>query len=224
MITIVIFFPETNRSIVGDGSIPPPIWNRSLFQLFREDDLVPNRQSLEKKVTGINPLISLRILANKENFIVCVYGSFLFAGFSSLTSVLASQLQERYHYNEVQVGLCYLPIGIGSIFSRWTTAKLIDRNFRRQAEKQGVSKPALHVHTKVHCLPIPLPSLLTNPHRHFPRQEPQTRHKRTQHRTRPPRHRLPLNPRHLRPRPRLRLSHATPHPHRRRAHRALPPL
>jgi predicted MFS family arabinose efflux permease len=137
MVTILTFFRETNRSIVGDGSIPPQRWNRSLFQLFWKDNLVPNRESLEKKVTGINPLASLRVLASKENFIVCIYGGLLFAGFSSVTSVFASQLQERYNYNEVQVGLCYLPIGVGSFLSRWTTAKLIDWNFKREAEKQG---------------------------------------------------------------------------------------
>jgi predicted MFS family arabinose efflux permease len=137
MLTMLTFFRETNRSIVGDGSISPQRWNRNLFQLLWKNTLVPNQQSLVKKVTGVNPLKSLRILANKENFIVCVYGGLLFAGFSSVTSVFASQLQERYHYNEVQVGLCYLPIGIGSFLSRWTTAKLIDWNFKREAEKQG---------------------------------------------------------------------------------------
>lgn len=137
MATILIFFRETNRSIVGDGSIPPQRWNRSLFQLIWKDDLVPDRESLKKKVTGVNPFASLRVLANMENFIVCVYGGLLFAGFSSVTSVFASQLQARYNYNEVQVGLCYLPIGVGSFLSRWTTAKLIDWNFKREAEKQG---------------------------------------------------------------------------------------
>ena len=137
MLLILIAFPETNRSIVGDGSIPAPRWNRSLSQLLQKDSLVPKMESLGKKKKGVNPLSSLRLLGSRENFIVCVYGGLLAAGFSSVTSVFASQLQERYDYNEVQVGLCYLPIGIGSFLSRWTTAKLIDWNFRRDAEKLG---------------------------------------------------------------------------------------
>lgn len=141
MVAIFIFFRETNRAIVGDGSVQPQRWNRTVLQVFRKDNLVPNEQTLEKKTTGVNPFKSLRILAGKENFIVCVYGGLLFAGFASVTSVLASQLQERYDYNEVQVGLCYIPIGIGSLFSRWTTAKLIDWNFKREAEKQGKDGP-----------------------------------------------------------------------------------
>jgi predicted MFS family arabinose efflux permease len=138
------FFRETNRSIVGDGSVPPQIWNRSLVQMLWKDSLVPNQQSLKKKRVGVNPLTSLEILRNMENFIVCIYGGLLFAGYSSVISIFASQLQERYNYNQVQVGLCYLPFGVGSIFSRWTAAKLIDWNFRREAEKQGKFSPGSH--------------------------------------------------------------------------------
>lgn len=137
LVIILIFFRETNRSIVGDGSIPPSRWNRSFFQILRKDKLVANQQSLGRKVSGVNPLTSVRVLASKENFIICIYGGLLFAGFSSVTSVFASQLQERYAYNEVQVGLCYLPIGIGSLLSRWTVAKLLDWNFKREAKKHG---------------------------------------------------------------------------------------
>lgn len=138
MVAMLVFFRETNRAIVGDGTNPPQRWNRSLVQLFGKDDiLVPNPDSLEKRVTGVNPLTSLKVLAGKENFIVCVYAGLLFAGSSILTAAMASQLPERYNYNEVQVGLCYLPIGIGSLVSRWTVGKLIDWNLNREAKKQG---------------------------------------------------------------------------------------
>ncbi|KAK6836889.1 hypothetical protein PG987_007384 [Apiospora arundinis] len=92
----------------------------------------------QKKVTGVNPFKSLRILADRENLILCIYGGLLFAGFSATTGVFASQLDERYHLNQVQAGLCYLPLGFGSILSRWTVGKLIDWNFKREAQRQGV--------------------------------------------------------------------------------------
>lgn len=139
LVVTFTFFPETNRSIVGDGSVPPQIWNRSLIQMVRRNKLVPQLQSLEKKRHGVNPLTSLQILLDMENFIVCVYGGLLFAGYASVLSIFATQLEERYNYNQVQVGLCYLPFGVGTIFSRWTAGKLIDWNFKREAEKQGTS-------------------------------------------------------------------------------------
>lgn len=148
MSVILVFFGETNRAIVGDGSNPPQKWNRSFSQFFRKDDLlVPNPHSLEKRVTGVNPFKSLRILAGKENFIVCVYVGLLFAGSSALTAVLASQLPERYNYNEVQVGLCYLPIGVGSLVSRWTVGKLVDWKLNREVEKQGKMPPKARTST-----------------------------------------------------------------------------
>ncbi|KAK8859127.1 major facilitator superfamily domain-containing protein [Apiospora arundinis] len=138
MVLVAILFPETNRSIVGDGSNPPQRWNRSFLQLFQKGRLAPNPMSIEKKVTGVNPFKSLRILADRENLILCIYGGLLFAGFSATTGVFASQLDERYHLNQVQAGLCYLPLGFGSILSRWTVGKLIDWNFKREAQRQGV--------------------------------------------------------------------------------------
>lgn len=136
MVLVAILFPETNRSIVGDGSNPPQRWNRSFLQLFQKGRLAPNPKSIEKKVTGVNPFKSLRILADRENLILCIYGGLLFAGFSATTGVFASQLDERYHLNQVQAGLCYLPLGFGSILSRWTVGKLIDWNFKREAQRQ----------------------------------------------------------------------------------------
>lgn len=135
---VLTFFRETNRSIVGDGSVPPQKWNRSLVQIFRKDKLVANPESLAEKRIGVNPLASIQILRNKENFIVCIYGALLFGGYASVISIFATQLEERYGYSQVQVGLCYLPFGVGSILSRWTAGKMIDWNFKREADKQGM--------------------------------------------------------------------------------------
>jgi predicted MFS family arabinose efflux permease len=116
---------ETNRSIVDDGSVPPQKWNRSLVQMLWEDKLVPNPQSLGKKRTGVNLLASIQILRNRENLILCVYGGSLFGGYASVISIFASQLQEQYGYSQVQVGLCYLPFGIGGVSSpQLSTSKL----------------------------------------------------------------------------------------------------
>jgi hypothetical protein len=38
----------------------------------------------------------------------------------------------------VQVGLCYLPLGIGSLCSRWTAGLLLDWNFRRHARRHKI--------------------------------------------------------------------------------------
>ena len=54
-----------------------------------------------------------------------------------MLSTLPSQL-EKYGFNPLQVCLCYIPYGIGSLSSRWTIGTLIDWNFRRFAKIHGV--------------------------------------------------------------------------------------
>ena len=106
---IFIFFGETARPIVGDGSIPPQSWNRSYLQMRSKgvSNLKPNLASLERRKSRPNPLTSLALLWDRENFILSVSGGLLYAGYSSVTSVLASQLQQRYEYDAV----CRPPLG-----------------------------------------------------------------------------------------------------------------
>tara|TARA_R110002060_G_scaffold78251_1_gene91109 strand:+ start:718 stop:1647 length:930 start_codon:yes stop_codon:yes gene_type:complete len=134
-----VVFPETNRSIVGNGSIKPPMWNRSLYQVLHKYSTPEEVHTLTKRKRTVNPFTSLRLLGNKENFILATYTGILYAGYAAVSSILASQLVRRYHFNEVQSGLCYIPLGIGALTSRWTMAVLIDWNFKREAEKQGLS-------------------------------------------------------------------------------------
>lgn len=69
----------------------------------------PNLDSLERRRKRPNPLTSLVLLLDRENLIVSLSGGLLYAGFASVTSVLASQLQQRYGYDAV-----------GQLFSRTT--------------------------------------------------------------------------------------------------------
>jgi hypothetical protein len=67
-----------------------------------------------------------------------LFGALLYAGFFSVLSTLPSQLKAKYNFNSLQIGLCYLPYGIGSLTSRWTVGTLIDWNFRRHARLLGI--------------------------------------------------------------------------------------
>lgn len=77
---IFIFFRETRRSIVGNGSVPPPKWNRSLLQMIRPDSTTPEAKTLEKRRPVVNPFRSVPILGNRESCIIIMYGGLLYAG------------------------------------------------------------------------------------------------------------------------------------------------
>jgi MFS family permease len=95
-------FPETNRSVVGNGSVKPPKWNQSLYQVSSKQSVSEDRSTLTNKKPNVNPFTSLRLLGNKENFVLAAYTGILYAGYAAVSSILASQLVRRYHFNEVQ--------------------------------------------------------------------------------------------------------------------------
>ncbi|KJX93085.1 hypothetical protein TI39_contig4417g00007 [Zymoseptoria brevis] len=139
MLIMLVFIRETCRSIVGDGSVPPPKWGRTLVQVLSPDSFLPNHQSLEKPRTTVTPLRALQLLTSKVNLIVVLYGGFAYAGYVSITVTLSSQLHARYGYSDVITGVCYLAISLGSLSSFLTSAALTDWNFKREAKKQGVT-------------------------------------------------------------------------------------
>lgn len=56
---------------------------------------------------------------------------------SMIMTTLSEQLTDRFGFSSVITGLCYLPLGFGSLLSRWSAGKLFDFNFRRHARLLG---------------------------------------------------------------------------------------
>ncbi len=143
MFLMFLFFPETSRSVVGNGSIPPQKWNASLLDLIRRHrqrnaDVPLQSQTVERRRRRPNPFEAVQVAFQKEAGTILFFGALLYAGFFSVLSSLPSQLEEKYNFNSLQIGLCYIPYGFGSLTSRWTVGSLIDWNFRRHARLLGV--------------------------------------------------------------------------------------
>jgi MFS family permease len=144
MILMIVFLPETSRSVVGNGSVRPQWWNRSVLDIVcsrwqREGVVVEvEGETVVKRRRRPNPLDAVKIAFQKEAGMILFFGALLYAGFFSVLSSLPSQLEQKYGFNSLQIGLCYLPHGIGSMSSRWTVGSLIDWNFRRHARRLGI--------------------------------------------------------------------------------------
>ncbi|KAK2767648.1 hypothetical protein FQN54_003806 [Arachnomyces sp. PD_36] len=142
---LVIFVPETCRAVVGNGSVAPARWNTPLFHPPKHEAHVSDDASGEdrkdKRATRPKrptPLDALKVAGEKETGAIIIFTTMLFGGYVTVLSSLPSQLEHKYHFNSLQVGLCYIAYGAGSLTSRWTIGKLIDWNFRRHAKKQGI--------------------------------------------------------------------------------------
>ncbi|KAI1081394.1 putative MFS transporter [Whalleya microplaca] len=140
---VVVAMPETCRAVVGNGSVPPPRWQLSLWQYFNQrgkktENLGVDVQTIKRGRKRPNPLTSLKIASEKEPGMILWYGSMLYSGYFVVLSTLSTQLQARYGFDSLKVGLCYLPLGMGSLTSRWTVGRILDKNFHRLARLHDI--------------------------------------------------------------------------------------
>ncbi|KAI0854058.1 MFS general substrate transporter [Daldinia vernicosa] len=141
MVPYVLAVPETGRKVVGNGSIPPQGWNMTLLDYIRFRRQARNQPTgqVKQKLRFPNPFNTLAVIGNKDMAMILFYNASLYIGFMLITSTLASQFADIYHYNDIQLGLCYLPIGGATTVSSICNGYMIDWNFRRIAKKLGVN-------------------------------------------------------------------------------------
>ena len=140
LLIYLLFMPETCRNVVGNGSIPPQPWNRPMIAYLSprratSTEAVDFERS-SKRRPGL--LSSIRILVEKESFLILFFGGLVYTGYVIIITGLPQQLASTYNFNSVQVGLCYLPIGFGPLLIRPVIGRIMDANFRRHARALGV--------------------------------------------------------------------------------------
>ncbi|OAA80742.1 general substrate transporter [Akanthomyces lecanii RCEF 1005] len=154
LLLIVALFPETCRRIVGDGSIMPPPIYRSLLQTIRvrkENRKINETADLEgasAAATGAseakfkfkppNVLEAVMMLFRRASGLLLWSSAIIFAGFYCITAAMPVLLHRRYHLNETQVGLMYLPIAGGSIIAAFAAGRLMTWNYKRHCAMAGL--------------------------------------------------------------------------------------
>ncbi|KAK5171338.1 uncharacterized protein LTR77_004482 [Saxophila tyrrhenica] len=148
LVVFTLFFPETCRNVVGNGSIPAKGLNQSILGYIqqrrhaRSNESIHDDQSIvstqrKRKFTFPNPLTTLKILGEKESCIVLLYNGFFFTGMMICVASVPDLFQRVYHLNELEIGLCYISLGVGSLVSALTMGHVVDWNFRRYASRLG---------------------------------------------------------------------------------------
>ncbi|KAI0482167.1 chloramphenicol resistance protein [Xylariaceae sp. FL0804] len=139
MVPYVLAVPETGRKVVGNGSVRPPVWNMTLVDYLRFRNQSRDRSAVgdNRRIPIPNPLNTLKILRHKDMAMVLFYNSTLYIGFMLATATLSSQFAEIYGYDELTLGLCYLPMGVSTTIGSICNGLMADWNFRRHAKKLG---------------------------------------------------------------------------------------
>jgi MFS family permease len=152
-----LLLPETARSIVGNGSDPSlyTAWQRSWLDLVRhrskEKAEIYSMEMAEQQCTnaaqkgppakyGLSNLVAcFRIVFYKDTFLTLwIHGSFYTVDYSFVAAA-PDIYKNVYHWNELQIGLSYLPRGIGIIIGSYFTGKLMDHNYRAVARQIGMT-------------------------------------------------------------------------------------
>ncbi|KAI1845914.1 hypothetical protein JX265_011190 [Neoarthrinium moseri] len=138
MVPYVLTVPETGRRVVGNGSVKPQPWNMTLLDYirFRRQPREPSTARTQK-IPFPNPFNTLMVLSHKDMAMVLLYNGLLYLGFMLMAATLSTQFSAIYHYNELVLGLCYLPIGAATTISSIAQGYLLDWNYRRTAKKLG---------------------------------------------------------------------------------------
>ncbi|KAF7590777.1 hypothetical protein BBP40_002393 [Aspergillus hancockii] len=157
IILILLFLPETCRAIVGNGSVPPPQWNRSILQLLHPDSFKKEQQPQTVAVSRRRPSFfdSIRIAGQNPTGLLMLAITLISCGSMAIFASIPVLFGAHYHFNALEIGLCYIPYGVGGLAARWTIGIMVDRNFQRHSRELGLDLPR-NQQTPQHLRDMPL--------------------------------------------------------------------
>lgn len=110
---MIMFFPETQRNIVGNGSgrVRGIYW--SFFSLLQSSEAKSNQTNIFKpKRHYPNPVACLPILAHRHSLAVILIYAITYSVKMTLQTSLSAQCVEIYRLDYLRAGLIYLPSGV----------------------------------------------------------------------------------------------------------------
>ncbi|KAJ4390873.1 hypothetical protein N0V93_004472 [Gnomoniopsis smithogilvyi] len=158
LVAMLLFFPETCRSLVGDGSIRPHPIYRTVWQMIKD-----SRKKRKAKRSGDadllhrvttttssksppkftikfgNPFDSVMLLFEPVLGLLLLYSGIVFAGFYAIATSMSENLKDLYDLTEIELGLMYLPMAAGSVAAAFIVGPGINWNYRRHAKRLGMT-------------------------------------------------------------------------------------
>ncbi|KAI5477719.1 MFS transporter [Pseudohyphozyma bogoriensis] len=137
-ILIILVLPETLRSLVGNGSIPPPPLNRTVLSIIRarrhrNDPVDPSTipaMPPKKGWKDLQPLAPFRMFKEKDVLLVLTFNAIVYTLFYTVITSTASAFKATYHLGETALGLCLLANGCGCIVAALVNGPTMNRDYR----------------------------------------------------------------------------------------------
>jgi MFS family permease len=147
---LALFFPETCRKIVEDGSVPPPKLNRCVTNIVHDRRAVKKGTPIPwekhdelgtrrgRRLRFPNPFLVLRLIFQKQCGPALLFIALVCCGLYSTVALIPSQFGRIYGFNVLQISLCYIPFGCGTMTAAFVRGRMIDSRFKHYAKKLGV--------------------------------------------------------------------------------------
>ncbi|KAK8052206.1 major facilitator superfamily transporter [Apiospora rasikravindrae] len=133
-VLILFLLPETLRTVAGDGSVRL----RGIYQPFferivkapagvhdQEDD------SLQRKKVSLQSFLApLKLLGQPDVLLHLIFGGMIYAVWSMVTSSTTSIFKGHFGLDELEIGLAFLPNGVGTIVGSSIVGYLMTKDFR----------------------------------------------------------------------------------------------
>ncbi|ORX62218.1 MFS general substrate transporter [Hesseltinella vesiculosa] len=163
-VLLSLFVPETLRALVGNGSgycnpTPWQWWQRR--KLIKKGEAVP---PVDKQVAArwrkmpnfIQPFL---FLFEVDVILLLLYNGYHFMIYYYYNVSTPSQFSARYGLTTTQVGLCFIPQGVGCVLGSFLSGKQLDYFYRRAETKYKSQHPDVVVERGK--VPIDFPLYLT---------------------------------------------------------------
>lgn len=162
LIPYALTVPETGRNVVGNGSVPPQGWNMTVIEYLNLRKANKNPEGLSRSVTAENrrlaqaelargrklrfpnPLKTVHIIMEKDMAVVLFFNALIYTTFYDMMASIPELFSDIYHFNDLQVGLCYIPFGAGCALASFINGKMLDYNYKKIARQVGFTIDRKH--------------------------------------------------------------------------------
>jgi hypothetical protein len=100
-----------------------------------------------------SPWSALCLLFHKPVGLIILSNGVVFASYYAVTAGIPVQFEKIYNLDSFQIGLCFIPAGLGSLLSATANGVLIDWNYRRTRCRAGLG---VHRNQKQDILGFPI--------------------------------------------------------------------
>jgi MFS family permease len=140
LVVVLLFLPETLRSIAGNGSVRLSGIHQPLivkFGLVKDWEVLPNDTNLEPRTklslaTFVEPLY---LLKEKDTLVSLIFGGIVFAIWMMLTVSTPGLFRTSFKLNDLLIGVSFIPNAVGAIAGSTVMGNIMNRDFLYASSK-----------------------------------------------------------------------------------------